>query len=85
MRMVLQVSPASDGTARATLINLDKGNVEIPASTVSVQGKQLDLDIRAVGGSYRGTLGPGGEIAGELAQQSVRLPLTFKRVAAAAK
>jgi hypothetical protein len=85
MRMVLQISPAPDGTARATLINLDKGNVEIPASTVTIQGKQLDLEIRLVGGTYRGTLGASGEIAGELAQQSVRLPLTFKRQAAVAK
>jgi hypothetical protein len=79
MRMVLTISPSQDGTARAVLINLDKGNVEIPASTVTIQGNQLNLEIRAVGGSYRGTLGPGGEIAGELAQQSVKLPLTFKR------
>jgi len=79
MRMVLTISAAPNGSVRAVLNNLDKGNVEIPASTVTIQGKQLELEIRAVGGSYRGTLGPGGEIAGELAQQSVKLPLTFKR------
>lgn len=79
MRLLLQMSSAPDGTARATLTNLDKGSVEIPASTVTIQGKQLDLDIRAIGGSYRGTLAPGGEIGGELTQQSVRVALTFKR------
>jgi hypothetical protein len=82
MRMVLKMSAAADGTARATVTNLDKGNVEIPASTVTIQGNQIDLDIRAVGGSYRGTLSAGGEIAGELAQQGVKIPLTFKRAAA---
>ena len=79
MRMVLKMIAAPDGTARATVINLDKGNVDIPASTVTIQGKQLDLEIRAAGATYRGTLGPSGEIAGELTQQTVKLPLTFKR------
>jgi hypothetical protein len=82
---LMHIAAAPVGTARATLINLDKGNVEIPASTVTIQGKQLDLEVRLVAGTYRGTLGASGEIAGELAQQGVRLPLTFKRLAAAAK
>ena len=46
-------------------------------------GRRRGVDIRAIGGSYRGTLGPSGEIAGELAQQYVKLALTFKRVAEA--
>ena len=81
MRLVLKVSAAPDGTAKATVTNLDKGNVEIPATTVTIQGRQLELQMRVIGGSYRGTLGSGGEIAGELAQQSVKMPVTFTRVA----
>lgn len=82
-RIVLKLSPAPDGTATATLISVDKGNLEIPVTAVRLQGKQLELLARAVGGTYRGTLGPSGEIAGEWIEPTARLPLTFKRAATA--
>jgi hypothetical protein len=41
--------------------------------------KELQLDARSVGGSYRGTLGADGQIAGEWTQGAIRLTLTFKR------
>jgi hypothetical protein len=82
-RIVLKLSPAPDGIARALLISVDKGNLEIPVTTVILQGKQLELQARVVGGTYRGTLGATGEIAGEWIEPAARLPLTFKRSAAA--
>lgn len=82
MRLLLKISPAPDGTARATLVSVDKGNVEIPVTTVTLQARQLHLDVRAAAGTYRGTLGDGGEIAGEWSEKAARLPLTFKRLAA---
>ncbi len=78
MRIELKMSPAADGTAKALLVNLDQGSEVVPVTTVTIQGKQLDLEARAVGGTYRGTLGAGGEIAGEWTQKTLRLPLTFK-------
>ncbi len=84
-RVALTLSAAPDGTARGTLVSLDKGNLEIPVTTVTLQGKQLELQARAVGGTYRGTLGASGEIAGEWTEPAVRLPLTFKRIAADVK
>lgn len=77
-RVLMKLSAAPDGTAIATLVAVDQGNVEIPVTTVTVQDKQLQLDVRAVSGSYRGTIGPGGEISGEWTERSVRLPLTFR-------
>src|SRR5205085_9918781 len=59
-RIALKLTPAADGTAKATLISVDKGNMEIPVTTVTLQGRQLELQARAVGGTYRGTLGAGG-------------------------
>ncbi len=81
-RIVLKLAPAPDGTATATLISVDKGNLEIPVTAVTLQGPQLELLARAVGGTYRGTLGSSGEIAGEWIEPAARLPLTFKRAAA---
>ena len=78
-RIALKLTPSPDGTAKATLISVDKGNLEIPVTTVTLQGKQLELQARAVGGTYRGTIGATGEIVGEWIESAVRLPLTFKR------
>lgn len=79
LRVVLKLTPAADGIATATLISVDQGNKEIPATTVTIKEKQLQLEARAVSGTYSGTLGANGAIAGEWAQRTNRLPLTFKR------
>ena len=78
-RIALQLAAAADGTAKATLISVDTGNLEIPVTTVTLRGKELELQARAVGGTYRGTLGDAGEIVGEWIEATSRLPLTFKR------
>jgi hypothetical protein len=84
-RIGLKLSPAADGTATATLIAVDQGNLEIPVATVTIKDKQLQLEARAVSGTYSGTLGGSGEIAGEWAQGANRFPVTFKRVSSDAK
>ena len=77
-RIQLKVSAAPDGTAAAVLVSVAK-HLEIPVTTVTIEGKTLTLDARSVGGTYRGALGSGGEITGEWTEKTVRAPLTFKR------
>jgi hypothetical protein len=77
-RVLMKLSAAPDGTAVGTLVAVDQGNVEIPVTTVTLEDNRLQLDVRSVSGSYRGTLGPEGEISGEWTERSVRLPLTFR-------
>jgi hypothetical protein len=84
-RIGLKLAPAVDGTASATLIAVDQGNVEIPVTTVTINDKQLQLEVRTVSGTYSGTLGGNGEISGEWSQGPGHFPLTFKRVAPEAK
>ena len=83
MRLVMKLSAAPDGTARGLLVSVDKGNLEIPVTAVTLDARQLHLDVRGVAGSYRGTLDAGGAIVGEWAEKTIRVPLTFKRVAEA--
>ena len=78
----LRLSAAADGTAVAVLISSQPGAPEIPVTVVTVKGAQLHLDARAVSGSFTGTLGDTGAIAGEWTQGPTRLPLTFHKVAA---
>ena len=78
-RIALKLSASADGTATATLIAVDKGNLEIPVTAVTIKDRQLQLDVRAVSGAYTGTLGPNGEITGEWSEGPTRLALNFKR------
>ena len=82
LRVRLKLAPGADGSAAGTLTSLDQGNAEFPVTTVTIQGKQLKLDVRNVGGSYDGTLGANGEIAGNWSQGGGTIPLAFKRPAA---
>lgn len=81
MRISLTLSAAPDGTAVAALVSVDRGNQDVPVTTVSIADKELRLEARVVSGGYRGTLGETGEIAGEWTQGGAKLPLLFKRAA----
>ncbi len=80
LRVRLKLSQGTDGLAMAVLTSVDQGNQEIPVTTVTIDGRQLSMDARAVSGTYRGILG-NGEISGEWVQGPARLPLLFKRAA----
>lgn len=79
LRLGLKLAAGADGTATGTFISLDRGNTEIPITTVTIDGKALRLESRPISGIYKGTLGPGGEISGEWTQGALTTPLTFKR------
>ena len=85
MRVGLKLSPAADGSATATLTSIDQGNQEIPVTSVTIENKQMELEVRLVSGNYRGTLGAGGEISGVWSQGAIQVPLTFTRSTPEAK
>jgi hypothetical protein len=85
-RVMLKLSAAPDGTAVGTLIAVDHDNQEIPVTTVLVESNELQLDVRAVSGTYRGALDGDGEIiTGAWVEPSARLTLIFKRAPHAAR
>jgi hypothetical protein len=57
---------------------VDQGQ-EIPASTVAIVGKQIDVESRAISGAFHGTLGADDQITGEWTQGAQHLSLTFAR------
>jgi len=83
--VVLKLRAAADGTAMATLIAVDHGNLEIPVTTVTIKGKDLRLEARAISGTYNGVLGASGQITGEWSEGPNHFPLTFKRVSSETK
>ena len=81
----MEVAAGADGAAMATLTLVDPGNQGIPVTTVTIKDKELRLEVRAVSGTYRGTLGGSGDIAGEWTEGPNRIPRSFKRAASEAK
>jgi len=80
VRLVLKMAAAADGTALATVVNVDQGE-ELPMTSVMMNGNQLEMETRLISGSYRGVLESNGEIKGEWSQGGARVPLTFRRSA----
>lgn len=78
-RLGLTLSRAADGTASGVLVSVDQSNTQIPVTTVTIQGKQLKVEVRAVSGTFTGTLGKDGTITGQWSQGTASVPLTFKR------
>lgn len=82
-RLLLTLSRGSDGTASGVLTSVDQGNTQIPVTAVTIQGNRVSLEIRAVSGSFTGTLGADGAISGTWREGTASVPLTFQRAAAA--
>lgn len=78
-RIGLRFARAADGTAAGTLVAIDQGGQEFPITTTTITGKEIQFELRSLSGSYHGTLGASGEIAGEWSQGGQKVPLTFKR------
>ena len=80
LRLGLDVTKSPDGTLKGNLDSLDQGAMDIPIDSIVVQGRNVRLEIKAIGGVYEGTLDiEGTTIAGHWEQGGVKLPLTFKR------
>lgn len=82
LRLAVVLSPKPDGTGGGTIISLDQGNQSFPASTVTVQGKELNVESRAVSAKLHGMLGDNGDITTEWTQGPATFPLVLKRTPA---
>ncbi|HEV8410905.1 MAG TPA: hypothetical protein VGQ30_10370 [Gemmatimonadaceae bacterium] len=80
VRIAMKLSTGADGKAAATLISIDQGGQEFAASTVTVDGKKLNVEVRSIAGTYAGTLGDNGELAGDWTQGGVKLALVLKKM-----
>ena len=82
----LKLSHAADGTGTGVMVDVGHENKHLPLTTVMFKNNEFEFEVRSVSGSYRGTLGADGKIAGEYKPgNGQRMPLTFKHVAAGPK
>jgi hypothetical protein len=84
-RLILTLSNQPDGTSTGTVVTPGDG-LEIPIASITQDASTVTLDLRAVSGSYSGTVNADGtELKGTFIQGTAVLPLTFRRTATVEK
>jgi hypothetical protein len=78
LRLVLKLSNQG-GKGAATIVSVDQGGAEIPATSVAQAGSRLKLDVSAIAAAFEGEVKEG-QLAGTWSQGGGSLPLVFKRV-----
>jgi len=79
LRLGLHVEKTGDGALTAILDSIDQG-AKIPVDTTVFESGTLRLSLKAIGGSYEGTLNAeGSALEGTWSQGGRKLPLTFNR------
>src|SRR5271167_104947 len=73
LRLLIHISKGFDGIYLGQLDSLDQGS-SIPMDSIQVAGDKVHFELKAVNGTYDGTLGADGHIKGTWSQ-GVLLPL----------
>jgi hypothetical protein len=83
LRLKLKIANGDAG-ATATLISLDQGGVEIPATSITQKDAKLSLTVKMVNGGYEAELNKDGtELSGTWTQNGNALPLKLKKAGGA--
>ncbi len=70
----------SDGSITGTIDSLDQGANGIPITSIARTGDSVKMDVKAVGGSYEGTLNKeASSMTGTWSQGGGNVPLTLQR------
>jgi murein DD-endopeptidase MepM/ murein hydrolase activator NlpD len=80
LRLLIHISKGFDGIYLGQLDSLDQGS-SIPMDSIQVAGDKVHFELKAVNGTYDGTLGADGHIKGTWSQ-GVLLPLELTRASA---
>src|SRR5262249_41872201 len=85
LRLVLNISKASDGLYLGTMTSVDQGGIRIPIDRIQLMGDSVRYEVKAVNGTFAGTLSEDKtKIKGTWTQSGPNLPLEFTRTAAVA-
>ena len=71
---------SADGSIAATLDSVDQGANGLPVTTIARTGDTVKMEVKAVGGTFEGTLNKDASaMAGTWTQGGGGLPLTMQR------
>lgn len=71
----------SDGSWSGELISVDQGNARVPATSVTVEGDRVIIELSAASARYEGTLTPNSQLDGEFEQVGQTFELDMARMA----
>ena len=78
LQLLLTMVNRPDGSAVATIVNLDEGSLQLPV-VVSKQGTTVTIESHVVESAFTGELNANGELVGTFHQGAFEIPLTFTR------
>src|SRR5687767_818231 len=78
LRLVLRINKAPDGLLTGLLDSLDQGTT-IPIDRIVAKGSSVRLELKAVAGTFEGTLSADGAQLKGTWTQGAPLPLSFSR------
>jgi len=77
-QLLLTMVNQPDGSAVATIVNLDEGSLQLPV-VVSKNGSKVTIESHVVESAFTGELRASGELVGTFHQGAFEIPLTFAR------
>jgi murein DD-endopeptidase len=85
LRLVVDISKASDGVYLGTLTSVDQGGSRIPLDVIQMNGDSVKFEARAVKGVFEGTMNADKtQVKGTWSQGGPNIPLELTRAAASA-
>lgn len=80
LRLLFKFTRNSDGTIKGTIDSLDQNASDIPITSITRTSDSVKLDVKAVGGTYEGTLNKdASSMTGTWRQRGGELPLSLNR------
>lgn len=77
LRLALTIAKSQDASYTGEVESLDQGTV-IPIDAITVHGRSVELELKAVNASFTGTLSAdNSQLAGQFTQNGKTFPLTF--------
>ena len=81
LRLVVKISKEKDGSLAGKMDSLDQGAIDLPLSSLTLEGNRLRFEMTAIGGAYDATLNEErSEATGKWSQSGNSWPLVLKRI-----
>src|SRR5215813_258619 len=84
LRLVIEVTKTSDGLYFGSLVSVDQGGLRIPIDKIQLMNSSVHLELKAINGTFDGTLSDDKTKITGTWSQGAPLPLELRRAAATA-
>ncbi len=78
LRLALNIAKLPDGKFSCSMVSIDQGGAEVPASTIEYAPPNVRVEWSSLGASYNGKL-ENGKLTGSFRQGGAAVPLVFER------